>query len=291
VTVEPRQREVEANGLRFGVLEWGDEGAPLALLLHGYPDTAWTWRHLGPALAEAGWRAAAPFTRGYAPTDLAPDGSYLVRDLARDAVALRDALGGNERASLVGHDWGAVVCWQVTATAPDAFSRYVAMAVPPPPAVLEPWRSGSVAGLATGIRQLGMSWYFLFNQLPGAERTLRRLIPRLWRAWSPGYDPAEDLRRVFESLDSRQRLAAALGYYRQNLRSGLGEMVRSRPEAPALYLHGSDDGCVQAALGERWAGRLPPGSRFEALDGVGHFLQLEDPGRVDRLVCEWLGAP
>lgn len=282
---------MEANGLRFGVLEWGDEGAPLALLLHGYPDTAWTWRHLGPALAEAGWRAAAPFGRGYAPSDLAPDGHYRVADLASDALALRDALGGNERASLIGHDWGAVTCWQVGATAPEAFARYVAMAVPPPPAVLGPWRSGSLQGFAVGLRQLAMSWYFFFNQVPGAERTLGRLIPRLWRTWSPGYDPAADLPRVFDSLDSPQRLSAALGYYRQNLSpAAIGELARMTPRAPTLYLHGTTDGCVQVALAERWAGRLPPGSRFEALDGVGHFMQLEDPGRIARMVTAWLGG-
>ena len=280
---------VEARGLRFGVLEWGDEGAPLALLVHGYPDTAWTWRYLGPRLAAAGWRVAAPFTRGYGPTELAPDGSYLVADLATDLLALRDALGGNERSALVGHDWGAVVAWAISASSPQAFSRIVAMSVPPPPAVLDPWRSRS--GIGLGLRQLRMSWYFLFNQLPGAERTLGWLIPRLWRTWSPGYDPAWDLQRVFASLDSTERLRAALGYYRQNLRHGVGALAKLKPRAPALYLHGEADGCVQVALGERWAEHLPEGSRFQAVPGVGHFLHLEDPDSVGRRVVDWLGTP
>jgi hypothetical protein len=64
----PAHLSVSASGVRFGALAWGDPGAPLALLVHGYPDTAWTWRHVRPHLAERGWRAVAPFTRGYAPT-------------------------------------------------------------------------------------------------------------------------------------------------------------------------------------------------------------------------------
>jgi len=104
----PERITVAANGLEFGALAWGDAGDPLALLVHGYPDTAWTWRHLGPFLAECGWRAVAPFTRGYAPSDLAPDDRYAISDQAADLLALHEALGGDEKAALVGHGWGAV---------------------------------------------------------------------------------------------------------------------------------------------------------------------------------------
>jgi pimeloyl-ACP methyl ester carboxylesterase len=70
-----KQLRIDANGLTFAAFAWGEPDAPLALLVHGYPDTAHTWRHLGPELAETGYRAVAPFTRGYAPTDLAPNDS------------------------------------------------------------------------------------------------------------------------------------------------------------------------------------------------------------------------
>jgi pimeloyl-ACP methyl ester carboxylesterase len=92
----PEQLSVSASGLRFGALAWGDPDAPLALLVHGYPDTAWTWRHLGPYPAERGWRAVAPFTRGYGPTDLAPDDSYLIADQAADLLALSNARARRE---------------------------------------------------------------------------------------------------------------------------------------------------------------------------------------------------
>ena len=289
MSAPPRERVVEANGIRFGALEWGEPGAPLALMVHGYPDTAWTWRHLGPHLAERGWHAVAPFTRGYGPSDLSPDGSYLVEDLAQDLLALEEALRGDGTSVLIGHDWGAVVVWAISSDAPERFANLVAMAVPPPQSILDPWRSLST--LPLGLRQLRMSWYFLFNQVPGAERSLSRLIPRLWKTWSPGYDASEDLGRVFTSLDSSQRLRAALGYYRDNLRRGIGYLRSLEPSAPVLMLHGRGDGCVQIELAEAAGDHLPAGSGFEPIDGAGHFMQLEDPERVNELIAQWLGKP
>src|SRR5580765_1168097 len=102
---ELRQGRVRANGLTFATLEAGD--GPLVLCLHGFPDHARSFRHQLPALAAAGFRAVAPFMRGYAPTEVPPDGPYQSAALAQDAVALIDALG-YQRAAIFGHDWGAV---------------------------------------------------------------------------------------------------------------------------------------------------------------------------------------
>jgi pimeloyl-ACP methyl ester carboxylesterase len=275
--------------MSFGALAWGDPSSPLALMIHGYPDTAWTWRHLGPYLAERGWRAVAPFTRGYAPTDLAPDDSYLIADQAADVLALHTELGGDGRAVLIGHDWGAAALWEVTAREPSRFARYVALAVPPTRAMVKPFTS--VRTLSLGARQSRMSWYFLYNQLPAAERGLGSIIPKLWRAWSPGYDPAEDLCHVFESLRGPGRRRAALRYYRNNLQRGLKATFTITPGAPALYLHGEHDGCILAALIEHAPDALAPGSHAERLPGVGHFLQLEDPERVNGMISDWIGRP
>lgn len=282
----PNQITIRARGIEFGALEWGDPADPLALLVHGYPDTAWTWRHLGPELAADGRHVVAPFTRGYAPTGLAPDDEYRVAEQAKDLLALREALGAGDEAVLVGHDWGAVATWAVTASEPERFSKYVAMSVPPPAAIVAPLTS--ISTLPVAARQLRMSWYFLFNQLPGSERALDWLIPKLWRDWSPGYDGSEDITRVFEALDGPGRRRAALRYYRNTLTTGLGELASIRPDAPVLYLHGADDGCAQVRIGAMHAAKLPPGSHFEPVAGVGHFLHLEDPAGVNRLIRSWI---
>jgi pimeloyl-ACP methyl ester carboxylesterase len=285
----PERLSIDANGLTFGALGWGELGAPLALLVHGYPDTAWTWRHLGPFLAERGWRVVAPFTRGYAPSDLAPNDRYLAADLAQDILALHTALGGDDRSVLVGHDWGAVATYAVTAAEPERFCKYVTLAVPPTPGVLKPLTSTRTLGIAG--RQLRMSWYFLYNQLPGSERGLDKVIQKHWRDWSPGYDAGEDLAHVFESLSGPGRRRAALRYYRNNLQGGLKALFTMKANAPVLYLHGERDGCMQAEIISRFPETLPKGSRYDRVPGVGHFLQLEQPDRINDLIHEWIGEP
>ena len=124
-----RAATVRANGLQFGVLEAGS--GPLALCLHGFPDAAYTWRHLLPALAGAGFHAVAPFMRGYAPTVVPADGAYHLGALVADAVALHEVLGGDGDAVLIGHDWGAEAAYEAAAFAPDRWRRLVTLAVPP----------------------------------------------------------------------------------------------------------------------------------------------------------------
>lgn len=129
MTSRLRARTVTANRLQFGVLEAGS--GPLALCLHGFPDSARTWRYLLPALADAGFHAAAPFMRGYAPTEIPEDGCFGLGALVADAVGLHDVLGGDDRAVLVGSDWGAEVAYGAAAFAPDRWRRVVTLGVPP----------------------------------------------------------------------------------------------------------------------------------------------------------------
>jgi pimeloyl-ACP methyl ester carboxylesterase len=288
----PEQGTVRANGLTFGTLTWSPSGAdpagaPLALLLHGYPDSAWTWRHVAPRLAAAGWRVVAPWSRGYAPTDLAPNDRYRAADLGDDAIALHAALGGDERGVLVGHDWGAIASWAVAARPAQPFARIVAMSVPPPLALLTVWRRP--ATWRTGARQLGMSWYMAYNQLP-VERTLNRVIPRLWRAWSPALDGRDEAQRALLALAGPGRRRAALQYYRDNLRGGGAlALFGLRPAVPVLTLHGEQDGCLQPEMADVAEPLLAPGSRSERVPGAGHFLPLERPEDVARRILAWIG--
>lgn len=238
-----REGCVEANGLKFGFLEAG--GGPLALCLHGFPDSAYTWRHLLPELARAGYRAVAPFMRGYAPTAVAADGCYQLGALVADAVALHEALDGDERAVLIGHDWGAETAYGAAALAPERWRRLVTIAVAP--AALD-------ARIFSDYQQLKRSFYLFFMKTPRAESVIAAddmaFLDRLWQDWSPGYDAAEDLHRAKWCLREPDNLSAAIGYYRSE-EPGLYDLgpadthaaehaalLRTAPQ-PTLYLHGS----------------------------------------------------
>ena len=293
---EPRELTYDASGIRFAALAWGPEDGPLALCLHGYPDTAWTWRHLGPRLAAGGWRVVAPFMRGYAPTGLAPERAYGIGSLAADAQNAHAALGGDGRAALIGHDWGAAAAYAVAAATPDLFARVVTLSVPPPAAIAAAARSGRAPRL---LRQGICSWYMGFHQLPFvAERAQTRLIPWLWSAWAPGYDGAQDASRALAALDGPGRRTAALGYYRALLQPRWRAREHHRqqrsamrvPPRPLLYIHGADDGCMLGSWTECARAVLVPRSRVELMPGAGHFPQLEQPEHVGRLTAEFLAG-
>jgi pimeloyl-ACP methyl ester carboxylesterase len=275
---------VRANDIEFAILEAG--AGPLALCLHGFPDSAHTWRHLLPRLAEAGFRAVAPFTRGYAPTGIPADGAYQIRALVSDAMALHETLGGDGNAVLIGHDWGAETAYAAAAVAPDRWRRVVTLGVPP---------AGLDAALLSDYDQLKRFFYiFMFRDTPGlAEAAVAAdgmsFIDKLWRDWSPGFDPGEHLERVKDSLRNPANLAAAIGYYRAVGLAEAEEQATGVPAAkPVLYLHGADDGCISADLARGAQTLLPPGSRMIVIEGAGHFPQLEKPDEVNGHILEWL---
>ena len=119
---------VQANGLEFHYVEAGQ--GPLALCLHGFPDSPFTYRYLLPALAEAGYHAVCPYMRGYHPTQI-PSRYTNTKDLATDVAALRAAFGGDDKAVLIAHDWGAVATYGAAQLEPTAWRRIVIINIPP----------------------------------------------------------------------------------------------------------------------------------------------------------------
>lgn len=277
----------EIAGVRFVHVERGDPDAPVALLLHGFPDLPTSFDAIAAQLATAGFRAVAPFMRGYHPSTRS--GPFDVEQLGRDAVALVNTVSPDRPVAIVGHDWGAIAAYVAVVTAPERFTRAVTMAVP------------SLAGLVPAIarmpRQLVRSWYVGALQVPGTERLLAspRVIDRIYRAWSPGWDPPRaHVEAVARSLAASA--PAPVLYYRTFMREPSAVVrvarralrARERAHAMLLHVHGARDRCVGAdiATSERaWLGALP---RIEIVENAGHFLQLERPERVGALVVEWL---
>lgn len=283
------QGSADIDGLH---VEWLEVGSgPLAICLHGFPDSAHSWRHLLPELAAAGYRAVAPWTRGYAPSGLAPDGLYQSGVRGRDACQLHQALGGDGDAIIIGHDWGSGAANIAAVKEPDRWAKVVMMAVPP---------AGRVGAAFFRYEQLRKSSYMFFFQHPLSEMIVPHddwaFIHGLWNDWSPGFDAGADVANFVASASPDGHLAATLGYYRATFQPELQspdladweQAGGSVPPQPTLYLHGRTDGCIGVEVADGLDADLSPGSKVVIFDDIGHFMQLEDPAQVNRTILDFL---
>lgn len=289
-----------ANG-DLKALTWGPADGPIALCLHGFPDTAYGWRKLAPRLVESGWRVVAPFMRGYAPSSIPVDGSYHIGALMDDALRVREAAGGSDCDVVIGHDWGALAAAGLAAMPQSPFTKVVIMSVPPAGAFRPLGRLSDRGRLGRELAvQLLRSWYIGYFQLPLLpERSASWVLPLLWRRWSPGYHAEEDLRHVDAAIGTPESWRAALGPYRATIRNTrpperyaeLNRYWTEPPQLPTLYLHGRDDGCMTANFAQWVEPVLPAGSQVRVVSQAGHFLQLEQPDKVAESVLAFLGSP
>jgi pimeloyl-ACP methyl ester carboxylesterase len=283
-----REGRVTANGLRFAYLEGGS--GPLVVLLHGWPDTPYTWDHQLAALAGAGFRVAAPWLRGYPPTEIPRSGYFDIGTLAVDVRELIGVLGGGDPCLLVGQDWGASIGYQVLAAFPEVVRSAVVMAVPHPAAARES---------LLRAEHVHRSFHWFFFQLPQLpERALRAdgyaFVDWLWDYWTaPGFTDEEHLAEVKRMLAVPGALEATLGYYRAmfdpaRADPGLAEVRQAagRPiVVPTLALCGAED--KRAEVMQDQARHFAGPYRFELVPGSSHFLQREQPQAVTKLVLDW----
>jgi pimeloyl-ACP methyl ester carboxylesterase len=286
---EIRPRSVPVNGTELAYLQVAPPvaGAPLVVVLHGFPDTAWSFVPLLRDLATAGLPAVAPFLRGYPPSAVPADGDYSYPTLGRDVIGLADRLGAGEL-HIVGHDWGAVAAYSAAALRPDRVGRVVAAAVPHPRHFL----------LRPTPRQVRASHYIFRFQLPGwAERRIPRddfaWLRRLAQSWSPGWPlPDRYFDPVKDAFAEPVRLKAALAYFRalpRLLVDPAGRRLLSRRiQVPTRVIYGTADRCI---LPRAFRGCEPMfAAQYEliGMPGVGHFMNLEAPGDFAALVVEFL---
>ncbi len=269
-------RRIAAADLTLAVADEGD-GRPV-LLLHGFPDSSYVWRHQVPTLVGAGLRAVAPDLRGFGESDKpeAVEEYSLARSVA-DMTAVLDALG-IERTHVVGHDWGAGVAWLLAAFVPERVDRLVAMSVGHP----NTRRTRS-------IEQREKAWYqLLFQFTDVAEELLRRDDWKLFREW---LRDDGDLERYVAALSRPGALRAGLNWYRANLAPALE--LESRPPVPAvvaptLGLWSSGDHYLTEQGMLRSAEHVTGPWRYERIEGASHWLQLDAPGRINELLLEFL---
>jgi pimeloyl-ACP methyl ester carboxylesterase len=277
-------RRVAINCLWFHYVEAG-RGPPL-ILLHGFPEFWYSWRHQILPLAAAGFHVIAPDLRGYNESDK-PRGvcSYRVELLVEDVVGLLRHAGG-ERAVVVGHDWGGAIAWAVAMRRPEVVQKLVVLNAPHPAAFLRE--------LQKPVQWL-RSWYVLFFQVPAIPEWLLQagdyaLLDRAFRRQPvrPGAFTPSDIRLYKEALARPGARTAALNYYRAAFRHARGALRNLRPiSAPTLLIWGERDPYLGVRLTER-LGPWVPDLRVERLADASHWVQNDAPEAVNRLLLEFI---
>ncbi len=317
--VTSTERLVETNGVRLRVTEAGEQGAPVVVLAHGFPELAYSWRHQIPVLAQAGYHVLAPDQRGYGGSSR-PDAieDYNIAALCGDLVGLLDDVA-TQRAVIVGHDWGSMVAWNFPLFHPDRVAGVVGMSVPPVPRPLAPptqiWRE-----------LFGENFfYILYFQEPGVadanlgrdpKETMRRVIggPRrpddhgaAARMLAPG--PEGWVERLPEPIALADWITQdELDHYiteftRTGFTGGLNwyrnfdlnwELTADTPATtvivPSLFITGSKDVVRTFTRADR-AREVATGDYQElVIDGAGHWIQQERPEEVNDALLKFLSG-
>jgi pimeloyl-ACP methyl ester carboxylesterase len=253
-------------------------GRPV-ILLHGFPDSGRVWRHQVPALAEAGFQVIVPDLRGYGRSDKPGDvPSYGMQFLLADVIGVLDQVGA-QRPHVVGHDWGAAVAWALATFYPGRVDHLAALSVGHP---------ASFAG--AGLAQREKSWYMLLFQFQGvAERWLSDNGWANFRAWA-GHPDAD---QVIADLEASGSLTPGLNWYRAIVppESLLAPRAELPPvQAPTMGVWSTGDIALTEAQMTGSEQRVSGPWRYEVLRDVGHWMQVEDPAAVNRLLLDFLPA-
>jgi epoxide hydrolase 4 len=278
-----RHRELVTNGIRMHYVTQGE--GPLIVLLHGFPEFWYSWRHQIPFLAERGYTVVAPDLRGYNDTDK-PRKGYDVLTLIRDIEGLIKGLG-QQKAIVVGHDWGGVLAWAFAINYPEMTERLIVMNAPHPAAMMREMRT---------LKQLRKSWYIFAVQIPWLpEYILRRNhaneIGRMLRgaAVQKSAFPREETAKYQQAMSKPGAIKAALSYYRQPFRH-LPFSYRShsvRISVPTLLIWGEQDIALGIELTtglERWVDDI----EIKRIPDSGHWVQQEQPAKVNQYMLEFL---
>ncbi|MHA7871177.1 MAG: alpha/beta fold hydrolase [Hyphococcus sp.] len=274
---------LHANGLTHFVRDTGDENAPAALLLHGFPDSSAVWKGVTPFLVDAGYRVIAPDLRGFGETDIAPGHQeydihqHVIPDILEILRTLNIA-----RAHVAGHDFGAPVAWGLAANHPSLFISLAALSVGHPRAFVK-----------AGGEQYAMSWYILIHQMKGVCEALYRFND--WALFRAHWSAHGDAEAAIAALARPGRLTAGLDWYRVN--ASLARMLRPPPAGafgeeivriPTLGLWSDGEKYLSETQMKRSEAFVEAPWRYCRIDGASHWIPYDQPRALAaELIAHW----
>lgn len=269
-------RYADNGGVKIHYVVQGQ--GPLVVLIHGFPDYWATWKPLMKTLNAAGYRTAAMDLRGYNLSDK-PQGeaAYAMPNLVGDVAAVIKA-EGQPNATVIGHDWGAAIAWNVAMSRPDAVNKLIILSVPHP--------AGMARELATNKAQQEGSNYARNFQKPGSEKMLTAEGLAGWVK-----DPAE--KPGYVEAFKRSDFGAMMNYYRANYPKGAGAEVGAPPamppiKVPVLVIHGMKDTALNAAGHNGTWEHVEADTTILMAPTAGHFVQHDAEALVNRTIRDWL---
>lgn len=280
----------QLKGVRLHYAEAGAQNSELVILLHGFPEFSYSWRHQLPVLGEK-YHVIAPDMRGYNLSDKPTRvEDYDIEPLTSDVIQLIDHFGA-QHATVIGHDWGAGVAWAVAQKYPERVRRLVVMQVPPAPI----WRKNM------SLKQFFRSWYMLFFQLPripewAISRKNFESIDRMFREKvinKNAFDD-EDVRRYKEAIQQPGAVSAGINYYRANLKrltSGRKDVdtgINRRVPMPTLFIFGEQDFAIIPKTVEGVRDYVSGPFDELRLPNCGHWVQNEAVAEVNKALLEFL---
>jgi pimeloyl-ACP methyl ester carboxylesterase len=313
-----RERQVAPRGVRLNVVDAGE--GPVVVLAHGFPELSYSWRHQVPALATAGYRVLAPDQRGYGKSDRpAAVEAYDILHLTGDLLGLLDDIGA-ERAVFVGHDWGAMVVWQLALLAPERVAGVVGMSVP--------FMPRSPAPPIPVMRQLFTDtfFYILYFQEPGVAdadlgrdpaTTMRRMLAGVRVPGDATFDPSAAMtrddrgfvERLPEALELPEWLSQAeLDHYvaeftRTGFTGGINwyrnldrnwslteHLDGAKVTVPSLFVGGSADPVLMMSPPAVMDGWVTDHRGTILIEGAGHWVQQEKPDEVNTALLAFLAS-
>lgn len=280
---------MKGDGVKLHVMKDGDADAPLVVLLHGFPEFWYSWRHQMKALVEAGYSIVAPDQRGYNLSDK-PNGysAYHLRYLVADVAAIVRGCG-RERAHIVGHDWGGIVAWAFAGQHPELLDKLVIMNAP---------HSRIYREQVTRPPQLFMSWYIGFFCLPIIPEVamsardyaaVRDMFKR--STIRDGAFSAADMDKYIEALGQPGALTAALNWYRCGMltRGGLRLAADAYVEAPTQIIWGEEDVALNLGL-LNGLEKYAPNLNIHRIPNCGHWVQNEAADEVNQVLLRFLAS-
>ena len=316
----PTERFVQSGDVRLRIVEQGE--GPLVLLVHGWPELAYSWRHQMAALADAGYHVVAPDMRGYGGSD-APQAvdAYTIQKVTGDLNAIIDDVGA-DKATIVGHDWGAIVSWHAVLLHPERYNGIAALSVP--------YSGRSEQSLTDALRQaMGDNFYYIlyFQQDGVAEAEFdadpRGILSRLYTSpdtpreapeitdpkmsaggWIPrngaptelpDWLTQEELDHYVETF-AESGFRGGINYYRnfQHNWETTPELSGAQVEVPAVFIAGSEDMVIRGADAEKLrkvlSAHVPDLRDVILIDGKGHWIQQEAPAEVNAALISFLDS-